>query len=79
MSERPSLSALERAVAYSRVRRELRAEHRQLSAAQIDRIAELVVELRLARVRLGVGTERDRSTFRVGGEDRQGGNASRPN
>jgi alkylation response protein AidB-like acyl-CoA dehydrogenase len=65
MSQGPSLSALERAVAYSRVRRELRAEHRQLSPAQIDRIAELVVELRLARVRLGVGTESDESTFRV--------------
>jgi hypothetical protein len=78
VSERPSLTALERAVAYSRVRRELRAEHRQLSAAQVDRIAELVVELRLARVRLGIGTESDRSTFRVGGDDQSSRSASSP-
>lgn len=54
MSPERSVSPLERAVIYSRVRGELGREHRRLTERQLDRITELVVELRLARIRLGL-------------------------
>ena len=54
MSPDRSVTPLERAVIYSRVRGQLGREHRRLTDEQLDRITELVVELKLARIRLGL-------------------------
>ena len=47
-------TAPDRATVFSTVREELREQHRRLTERQIDLIADVAVELELAKVRLGI-------------------------
>lgn len=49
-----SVSSPERAAIYTQVRAELRAEHSRLTDRQIDLIAAVAADLRVARIALGV-------------------------
>ena len=46
-------STPDRSALFSRIRAELREHHRRLTDGQIDLIANVAVELRLTKVRLG--------------------------
>ena len=46
-------SWIERAMLHARLREELHMEHRGLTDRQLDAIASMTIELRLARVRVG--------------------------